>query len=291
MNTLKQSRFWSFIIMVFVYILAGWLAYDMYQLAALWTDSWVLQWLFADVVATIDVWAWGLIFKNVSVYDPYWSVFPPFLLTVMALVFKPISMATILLLIVVWLWAIRLTGNWAFTFKNLNSEDWRYTKYRTEQKPWIFHIINFFGLNMVPTLVVFLALLPGMEIVENKGLADANIFTWIGFAVALTAVAIELIADTQRHRFAKTHTKKEVCNVGLWKHGRHPNYFGEISFWWGIWLMFVSVNQFQSHVWYVVGPISMTCLFLFISIPLMEKRQMTNKTDYAAYKVQTRILI
>jgi steroid 5-alpha reductase family enzyme len=291
MNTLKQSRFWSFIIMAFVYILAGWLAYDMYQLAALWTDSWVLQWLFADVVATIDVWAWGLILKNVSVYDPYWSVFPPFLLTVMVLVFKPISMATILLLIVVWLWAIRLTGNWAFTFKNLNSEDWRYTKYRTEQKPWIFHIINFFGLNMVPTLVVFLALLPGMEIVENKGLADANIFTWIGFAVALAAVAIELIADTQRHRFAKTHAKKEVCNVGLWKHGRHPNYFGEISFWWGIWLMFVSVNQFQSHVWYVVGPISMTCLFLFISIPLMEKRQMTNKTDYAAYKAQTRILI
>lgn len=291
MNTLKQSRFWSFVVMAFVYILAGWLAYDMYQLAALWTDSWVLQWLFADVVATIDVWAWGLILKNVSVYDPYWSVFPPFLLTVMALVFKPISMATILLLIVVWLWAIRLTGNWAFTFKNLNSEDWRYTKYRTEQKPWIFHIINFFGLNMVPTLVVFLALLPGMEIVENKGLADANIFTWIGFAVALTAVAIELIADTQRHRFAKTHAKKEVCNVGLWKHGRHPNYFGEISFWWGIWLMFVSVNQFQSHVWYVVGPISMTCLFLFISIPLMEKRQMANKTDYAAYKAQTRILI
>ncbi|MBR4453187.1 MAG: DUF1295 domain-containing protein [Bacteroidales bacterium] len=291
MNTLKQSRFWSFVVMAFVYILAGWLAYDMYQLAALWTDSWVLQWLFADVVATIDVWAWGLIFKNVSVYDPYWSVFPPFLLTVMVLVFKPISMATILLLIVVWLWAIRLTGNWAFTFKNLNSEDWRYTKYRTEQKPWIFHIINFFGLNMVPTLVVFLALLPGMEIVENKGLADANIFTWIGFAVALTAVAIELIADTQRHRFAKTHAKKEVCNVGLWKHGRHPNYFGEISFWWGIWLMFVSVNQFQSHVWYVVGPVIMTCLFLFISIPLMEKRQMTNKTDYAAYKAQTRILI
>lgn len=291
MNTLKQSRFWSFVVMAFVYILAGWLAYDIYFLAAIWTDSWLLQWLIADVVATIDVWVWGLIFKNVSVYDPYWSVFPPFVLTVMVLVFKPINMATILLLIVVWLWAIRLTGNWAFTFKNLNSEDWRYTKYRTEQKPWMFHVINFFGLNMMPTLVVFLALLPGMEIVENKGLADANIFTWIGFAVALTAVAIELIADTQRHRFAKTHVKKEVCNVGLWKHGRHPNYFGEISFWWGIWLMFVSVNQFQSHVWYVVGPISMTCLFLFISIPLMEKRQMTNKTDYAAYKVQTRILI
>lgn len=291
MNTLKQSRFWSFVVMAFVYILAGWLAYDMYQLAALWTDSWVLQWLFADVVATIDVWAWGLILKNVSVYDPYWSVFPPFLLTVMVLVFKPISMATILLLIVVWLWAIRLTGNWAFTFKNLNSEDWRYTKYRTEQKPWIFHIINFFGLNMVPTLVVFLALLPGMEIVENKGLADANIFTWIGFAVALTAVAIELIADTQRHRFAKTYAKKEVCNVGLWKHGRHPNYFGEISFWWGIWLMFVSVNRFQDHVWYIAGPILMTCLFLFVSIPLMEKRQMLNKPDYTAYKAQTRILI
>lgn len=208
-----------------------------------------------------------------------------------------ITLPGVLVLIAVWYWGIRLTGNWAYTFRNLDAEDWRYTKYRTEQKPFIFQIINFFGLNMMPTIVVFLAMLPGLDLissVETHGRASlrnaTSLRTWIGFAVCLAAATIQLIADTQRHRFAKEH-KGEVCKVGLWKHGRHPNYFGEFAMWWGIWIMFVSVNGFTNHLWYVVGPIAMTCLFLFISIPLMEKRQLQNKPGYAQYKKETRILI
>ena len=73
-----------------------------------------------------------------------------------------ITLPGVLVLIAVWYWGIRLTGNWAYTFRNLDTEDWRYTKYRTEQKPFIFQIINFFGLNMMPTIVVFLAMLPAI---------------------------------------------------------------------------------------------------------------------------------
>lgn len=242
----------------------------------------------ADVVATIFVWFFGLIYKNVSVYDPYWSVLPPVMLTAWAIHCTPISTPGILLMIAVWYWGIRLTGNWAYTFRNLDSEDWRYTKYRVEQKPFVFHIINFFGLNMVPTIVVFLAMLPAVDLLTSGG--STNIFTLLGFAVSMTAPTIQLIADTQHHRFAKAH-KGEICKVGLWKHGRHPNYYGEISMWWGIWVMYVSVHGFSTNLWYLVGPVAMTCLFLFISIPLMEKRQMKNKPGYAEYKKETRILI
>lgn len=107
-----------------------------------------------------------------------------------------ITLPGVLVLIAVWYWGIRLTGNWAYTFRNLDAEDWRYTKYRTEQKPFVFQIINFFGLNLMPTIVVFLAMLPGLDLISS-------VETWLGFAVCIAAATIQLIADTQRHRFAK----------------------------------------------------------------------------------------
>lgn len=291
MSTITSSRTSSFHILAAIYFAAavfGFLTY--HHLNALDVDSfWSL--FIADVIATIWVWMYGMCYKNVSVYDPYWSVLPPVMLTGWAIHCGNITLPGVLVLIAVWYWGIRLTGNWAYTFRNLDTEDWRYTKYRTEQKPFVFQIINFFGLNMMPTIVVFLAMLPAIDLissVETHG--RASLPTLIGFAVCLAAATIQLIADTQRHRFAKEH-KGEVCKVGLWKHGRHPNYFGEISMWWGIWIMYVSVNGFSSHLWYLVGPVAMTCLFLFISIPLMEKRQLQNKPGYAEYKKETRILI
>lgn len=286
MSKLTSSRTASFVILAFIYVAATFIGYFTYQLAVGSCNGFCALFI-ADVVATIFVWMFGLFYKNVSVYDPYWSALPPIMMTAWAIHCGSFCLPNLLLLIAVWVWGIRLTGNWAFTFRNLNTEDWRYTKYRTEQSPFIFHIINFFGLNMMPTIVVFLSMLPGLDMLTHPG--SATWLTWLGFAICITAATIQLIADTQRHRFAKEH-KGEVCRVGLWKHGRHPNYFGEISMWWGVWLMYVSVRGFET-MWYLVGPVAMTCMFLFISIPLMEKRQLKNKPDYAEYKRETRILI
>lgn len=286
MSKLTSSRTASFVILAFIYVAATFIGYFTYQLAVGSCNGFCALFI-ADVVATIFVWMFGLFYKNVSVYDPYWSVLPPIMLTAWAIHCGNLCLSNLLLLIAVCFWGIRLTGNWAFTFRNLNTEDWRYTKYRTEQSPFIFHIINFFGLNMMPTIVVFLSMLPGLDMLTHPG--SATWLTWLGFVICITAATIQLIADTQRHRFAKEH-KGEVCRVGLWKHGRHPNYFGEISMWWGVWLMYVSVRGFET-MWYLVGPVAMTCMFLFISIPLMEKRQLKNKPDYAEYKRETRILI
>lgn len=300
MSTISSSRKSSFFILAAVYFSAAVLGFLTYRFVSFENINSFLALFIADAVATIWVWMYGMFYKNVSVYDPYWSVLPPVMLTAWAVHCTPIGLPGILLLIAVWYWGIRLTGNWAYTFRNLDTEDWRYTKYRTGQKPFIFQIINFFGLNMMPTIVVFAAMLPGLEMMCGHYMTTGNSvekvpyacnwLTWIGFAVCIAAATIQLIADTQRHRFAKGH-KGEVCKVGLWKHGRHPNYFGEISMWWGVWIMFVSVNGLSNHLWYLAGPVAMTCLFLFISIPLMEKRQLQNKPGYAQYKKETRILI
>ena len=76
--------------------------------------------------------------------------------------------------------------------------------------------------------------------------------------------------------------------VGLWKQGRHPNYFGEIMMWWGVWLMYASLRGID---WLMLAPFAMTDLFLFISIPMMERRQLAPKPEYAAYRKRTRLFV
>lgn len=287
---LKQSRILSFVIITIVYALAfvaGWLVYRALACTGM---HYLWQLFIADAVATVVVWLFGLLFRNVSVYDPYWSVAPPVMLTLWTCHLNSWTSATFLLLIAVWYWGIRLTGNWAYTFRNLNSEDWRYTKYRNEQKPIVFHLINLFGLNMMPTIVVFLVMIPGFFVIEAA--TRANIATWLGFLICVGAATLQLVSDTQRHRFAKEH-KGQICEVGLWKHGRHPNYFGEILMWWGVWLMFLSLTIGPSTLRdiCVIGPLLNTCLFRFISVPLMEKRQLQNKPGYAEYQKRTRMFL
>lgn len=280
----NQTKTVSIVIIGIIYLIAMLLGYfvfitlnkGLHELVALF---------FADVVATVVVWGFGLFYKNVSVYDPYWSVAPPVMFTVWAFYKSTFTLPVILLLIAVWYWGIRLTGNWAFTFKGLAHEDWRYTRYRETQSPFVFQIINFFGLNMMPTVLVFAAMLPGFGLFGST--EAANMLTWLGFAICISAASLQLVADTQIHRFREEHPG-QYCNVGFWKHGRHPNYLGEISMWWGVWTMYASIYGFD---WLIIAPIAMTALFLFISIPMMERRQLQNKPGYAEYRKKTRMLI
>ena len=287
------SKWCSIALITAIYVLAGlagWFLFRFLTTAPLTLHP-IIALFCADVLATIVVWAFGLLYENVSVYDPYWSVFPPVVFLLWACYTGVWSLPVILLLVASWYWGWRLTRNWVITFKGIAHEDWRYTKYRS-QRPLVFHAINLFGLNMVPTLVVFAAMLPGLKLYELDSF-DFQLSTFnscllaFGFIVCLSSATIQLIADKQIHDFRAVNPGK-YCNVGLWKHGRHPNYFGEIQFWWGIWIMYASLNGIDM---FICGPIAMTALFLGISIPLMEKRQLANKPGYAEYRQQTRILI
>ncbi|MDD5017054.1 MAG: DUF1295 domain-containing protein, partial [Eubacteriales bacterium] len=76
---------------------------------------------------------------------------------------------------------------------------------------------------------------------------------------------------------------------GLWRYSRHPNYLGEVLFWWGVWVIQMSV--LPALWWTIFAPTAMTLLFLFISIPMMEKRLLASKEGYAAYKKSTSMLL
>lgn len=292
-GSLKASRSWSFAVITVIYLSA--------TMLGIWTfrvldDLTVLLQLFvADLVATVFVWLWGVIFRNSSVYDPYWSVAPPLMLTGYAIYCGASSFPVLLMLVAVWYWAIRLTGNWAYTFHNLNEQDWRYDMYK-EKFPRLWHVVNFTGINLMPTVVVFLAMIPGFLLIEQNASCSVQgyLWTWLGFLVCIGAATLQLVSDTQAHRFRKTH-RGEVCTVGLWSISRHPNYLGEILMWWGVYIMYLTVGagcqSYGEIILPAAGALANTCLFVFISIPMMEKRQILNKPGYATYRKNVRMLI
>ena len=280
---IKQSKLGSYLTIILVYAIAFGVAACIFSLRQ--NGQEILYLFYADTAATIIVWLAGILFANSSIYDPYWSVVPILIITPMAYFYEVFTAPTLLTLLAVWFWGIRLTANWIYTFPNLTHQDWRYVHLKKEN-PKIWQLVNFFGIHYIPTLVVFLAMLPALYTIQLD--VQATLFTYIGYAVCIGAVILQIVADAQIHRFKKEHTGK-VCNTGLWKYSRHPNYLGEILFWWGIYFILLSIAP--QYWWTGIGAVVNTLLFLFISIPLMEKRQLNNKPEYAEYAKQTSVLI
>lgn len=275
-----QRRGLSFFLVGAVYVLTAGLGIWLYHLipGAAW-----LKLLGADVGATVCCFLFSLLFKNASVYDPYWSVQPMVILPALA-VGRALSTYQILLIAAVCLWGLRLTANWAYTFHGLTSEDWRYRMLR--EKTGIFYpLINFIGIHMVPTLVVWGCTLPGATVLWDG--AKGDLLSCIPLLLCLLAVILQGTADVQMHRFRKAGTGGFI-RVGLWKHSRHPNYLGEILMWWGVGL---SACIALGNQWYLLaGAAANTLLFFCVSIPMADGRQ-SKKPGFAQYKKETRMLL
>lgn len=280
MKKIKESRAASFVIIALVYIIATVVGVIVYRTMEL---EWWLSLLVADTVATVATLVFSVVFKNASVYDPYWSVQPPVILILFAIGKEPGTLGVLLLSVVIF-WAIRLTANWAYTFGGLNHQDWRYTMLK-EKTGAFYPLINFVGIHMVPTLVVYGCTLPSVYAIR-EGLS-ANAFSVLFLLISLSAAVMQGIADLQMHKFRKNRNSTFIT-VGLWKYSRHPNYLGEILMWWGVAL---SVVCAAPHAWYLaIGAAFNTALFLLVSIPLADGRQ-SHKEGFADYKRETRMLL
>lgn len=279
MNIIKENRLISFITILIIYIIAGVIGVITYN--QLKYDWWI-NLLIADVVSTIVTFIFSLIFKNASVYDPYWSVQPIVIIYLIALG-KQMTIGKILVLLAISYWGIRLTLNWGYTFKGLNHQDWRYTMLH-EQTRKFYPIINFVGIHMVPTLIVYACTIPAAYMIIFSN--EINIITIIGFIISIGAATLQLISDIQMQKYRKNRNGNFI-RTGLWKYSRHPNYLGEILMWWGIAIMSFSV--FNDKIYLLVGALLNTLLFLFVSIPMADKRQ-SKKEGFETYKKETRML-
>ena len=117
----------------------------------------------------------------------------------------------------------------------------------------------------------------------------------VGLLVWLAGLVIETVADVQKFRHkTSAEGRDRWTDVGLWRHARHPNYFGELLCWWGI-FVFVAVDLGAWALLAVAGPLMITVLLLFVSgIPPLEEsaqRRWGALPEYQAYRKRTRLLI
>lgn len=243
--------------------------------------------LIADVVATVMTWLSGVIFKSASVYDPYWSVQTPAILFTLMIGTGTWSWGAVLYLAFVMFWAIRLTGNFIAGFHDITYVDWRYKMLR-EKTGRFFQLVNLAGICMFPTIVVFVASIPAFAyVLDGRGFSP---YQMIGLGVMLLGTLLEYFSDIQMKHFVKTRKDRhEIIRVGLWKYSRHPNYLGEILFWYGVALVYV-LPDFARYP-YFAGAVLNHLMFIFISVPLAEKNMKKYKTDFEQYQKSVRMFL
>jgi steroid 5-alpha reductase family enzyme len=264
----------------FAYIVTlgvAWGALEVLDQSPLWNVFW------ADIAATVAIFVFSRLYKNSSFYDAYWSVIPPLiaLYWTMAATAQGIDMTrTWLVVILVWLWGVRLTANWATFWPGLEHEDWRYAPIKTNAGKWN-ALADFSAIHLFPTVIVFAACLPIYAAVAMDA-RPLNTLDYLAAAVTLIAILIELVSDIQLHRFLTHRKPGEIMKTGLWALSRHPNYFGEWLFWAGLALF--GLAAVPSAWWWVLpGAIAMLIMFLVASIPMIDKRSVERRPEYQAH--------
>ncbi len=282
----KFSKRSSLVIVLLVYLAAFALCLLLFDAVQNWTSSLILTFFILDIAATLFVWAAGLVFSNASMYDPYWSVAPPVMAVFFTAYAAGLSAASWLFIAVFFVWGARLTVNWVVDWKGFSQQDWRYTMLH-DKNPKIYFLTNLFGINLVPTLFVFAAMIPAFVGISIPG--NINALSVIGAIVCIGAATLQLISDGQMRAFRHSGNEGKHMQSGLWKYSRHPNYFGEVSFWWGIYIIQLSIAP---DYWYTIaGPVLMTLLFVFISVPMMKNKLLASKQGYYEYVRTTSMLI
>jgi len=266
MNRFSPLKTRSLYFVALVYLLAFFVAViSIYMLPF----SILINTLYADLAATLVVFIFSRIYKNSSIYDPYWSVAPILIVGFWLVNFGKsyFDYREMLIFILVCWWGFRLTWNWILRWNGLKDEDFRYVDLK-KSKGIIAFTLDFVGIHFFPTLIVFVGLLPVYHILSTESISLNYID---GFAIVLTVVAIliETIADNQLRDF-KRNNNSGTLKSGLWKYVKYPNYLGENLFWWGLFLFALAAS---ADYWKLIfAPISMNMLFILISIPMMKKR-------------------
>ncbi len=188
-----------------------------------------------------------------------------------------VSARSILVTALVTIWGLRLSGHIYLRNKG-KEEDYRYKKWRQEWR--CFKVRSFFQVYLLQGVLLFIISLPVL-IINRAPASNLQIVDFLGLSVWVFGFLFEVVGDYQLKKFIEDPEKDGIMQSGLWSLSRHPNYFGEVVQWWGIFLISLSVSQ---AFFLALSPITITVLILKVSgVPLVEKR-MAKKPGFEDYK-------
>ena len=198
--------------------------------------------------------------------------------------FNPFS---VILVAMVSVWGFRLAIYLFYRILKIK-KDSRFNEIRSN----FVKLAGFWIIQTVSIFIISLAYVVFFEVFDPTDKISV-VYTAIGFLIWVLGFSIEAISDKQKWAYLSSGGKKWI-DSGLWKYSRHPNYFGEILCWVGIYVYTLSSTGI-THFYTMLSPIFITLLLLFFSgIPLLEKAQdekFGNDTDYINYKKNTSLLI
>lgn len=192
----------------------------------------------------------------------------------------------VLVLVMVVLWGVRL-GSYLFTRVLKTGKDARFDGIR--ERFW-----RFLGFWLVQGVVVWTVLLASLALFMAPG--EVRAWSFAGVGVYLVGLVVEAVADAQQSLFRnKAENKGKLLTGGLWRYSRHPNYFGEMLVWIGIFVFSLSGVDGWRILLAAASPASIILTLLFFSgIPTVEKRmdeRFGKGKEYLEYKRRTSVLI
>jgi len=251
------------------------------------SDSW---WAISAgyLASVVVVYVVGQVVKNAGIFGPWWNVMPSVAAVWLAIGADEVDDTRRWLVpACVLLWGIRSTVHWALCWPGLAHESWRHADlYRSGRVPrWLVDLVV---VHLVPTIIVALACLPLVAALSNTG-NPFGALDVVAAVVVVLAVGLEAVADEQLRRFNRGKAPSDLMDAGTWARSRHPNYLGEIGFWWGVWV-FALASSWDA-VWTVIGPIEITVMFMVASIPLSERRSAAKRLGWFDYVERTPVLL
>jgi steroid 5-alpha reductase family enzyme len=229
-------------------------------------------------ILMLATWVVSVLINDASIVDIVWGL--GFVVAAwVAFLVNSVEMTdrTLLVLIMVTLWGLRLTGYLAW--RNLGKgEDRRYQQMR-RKRPDSFWLTSLFTVFLVQALVMWVVAVP--PVVTLGSAAALFWLDYVGAALWLLGMVFETVSDLQLARFMRRpESKGQVLDRGLWRYSRHPNYFGDFCVWWGIYLVAVAAGNW----WTLFAPMLMSVLLIrFSGVGLLEKTIARRRPGYEEY--------
>lgn len=226
------------------------------------------------------LWAFSVRWRDASVADIAWG--PGFALLAWTYVaWQPVATTRALwLAFAVTLWAARLAWHIA---RRHRGEDRRYRALREAAGPsfWWRSLFTVFWLQGV---LLWIIAAPFLAVAHDVA-APLRWQDLVGGLLILLGGTLETVADAQLTRFRRTSSPGEVLDTGLWRYSRHPNYFGDAVFWWGVFIV-ASATPFGRLT--IVAPVVMTWLLVRVSgVALLDRTLAETKPAYRDYIART----